>query len=231
MNQALLSEVFNSIQGEGLYIGERQTFIRFASCNLSCQYCDTPQKAGYPVTVEKLVELVAVYNKYKEATHSISLTGGEPLLQVEFLKTFIPVLKKSIDLPIYLETNGVLPDHLSAIIELVEIIACDIKLPSMTGSSPYWQEHQQFIEIADQQKLFVKIVFGKESTIKELETALKIITTVNNSIPLVLQPVTPTGQIRHRPGVEQIMAFQTLAKRKLKEVRVIPQVHKILGIL
>ncbi|PLX95348.1 MAG: 7-carboxy-7-deazaguanine synthase QueE, partial [Desulfuromonas sp.] len=35
-------ELFSSIQGEGVFLGERQAFLRLAGCNLDCAYCDTP---------------------------------------------------------------------------------------------------------------------------------------------------------------------------------------------
>ena len=249
--QAQLSELFSSIQGEGLYVGERQIFIRFAGCNLSCQYCDFPQAlvisptfkyeptpgshksetVNNPVTADKLIELVASFDKPAGVNHSISLTGGEPLLQVDFLKSFIPQLKEKVKLPIYLETNGVLPDHLAEAIELVDIIAMDMKLPSATGLSPYWKEHRKFLETAYMKEVFVKIVFTKGSKIVEITEAAGIIAEVDDKIPLVLQPVTPHGEIKHRPDGEQIMAFQTAAKRRLKNVRVIPQVHKLLGVI
>lgn len=147
---AQLSEVFSSLQGEGLYVGERQIFIRFAGCNLSCVYCDTPQALvitptfkfeptpgshkhetkNNPVSVEQLTELVSSLDKPAGVIHSVSLTGGEPLLQVDFLKAFLPELKKKVKLPIYLETNGVLPDHLNEVIDLIDITAMDMKLPS-----------------------------------------------------------------------------------------------------
>ncbi|HPX77174.1 MAG TPA: 7-carboxy-7-deazaguanine synthase QueE, partial [Methanobacterium sp.] len=38
-----ISEIFSSIQGEGKLVGRRQVFIRFSGCNLTCNYCDTPQ--------------------------------------------------------------------------------------------------------------------------------------------------------------------------------------------
>lgn len=247
--EAQICEVFNSIQGEGLYVGERQTFIRFAGCNLSCQYCDSPDaliispnfkveinpgKKNFkqfknPATSEQLIDLVIAFEKPKGVNHSISLTGGEPLLQVDFLKSFIPELKKKVNLPIYLETNGVLPDHLAEIIEQIDIIAFDVKLPSATGLSPYWKEHKKALETAYMKEVFVKIVFTRESKAKEMDEAVSLIAEIDEKIPLVLQPVTPFGPIKHRPNPDQIIAFHTLAKRKLKKVKVIPQVQKIMG--
>ncbi|MFA5840401.1 MAG: 7-carboxy-7-deazaguanine synthase QueE [Candidatus Margulisiibacteriota bacterium] len=247
---ATLSEVFNSFQGEGVYVGERQTFVRFAGCNLTCQYCDTPnsqaivseykiekqpgsrqiEKKNNPVNCRQLIDLISVYEKPKAVSHSVCLTGGEPLLQVDFLKQFLPLLKEEIKLPIYLETNGVLPDHLNEIIDQVDIIACDIKLPSATGLSGYFEEHKKFLEIAQMQNVFVKIVFTADSHAKEIDEAVSVIAGVSPEIALVLQPVTPHGAIKHRPTLEQYFAFYNIAKRKLKSVRLIPQTHKALGI-
>jgi 7-carboxy-7-deazaguanine synthase len=248
--EAQICEIFNSIQGEGLYVGERQTFIRFAGCNLSCQYCDTPQalevpkefkieifagkkdlqKFKNPATIPQLIDLIVAFDKPKGVNHSLSLTGGEPLLQVDFLKNFLPELKKVLGLPIYLETNGVLPDHLAEIIDLVDIVSMDIKLPSATGLSPYWKEHKKALEIAYMKEVFVKIVFTRESKVKEIDEAVSLIAEVDDKIPLVLQPVTPHGPIKHRPNPDQMIAFHNVAKRKLKIVKVIPQVHKVLGL-
>ncbi|MBU0502616.1 MAG: 7-carboxy-7-deazaguanine synthase QueE, partial [Candidatus Margulisbacteria bacterium] len=131
---------------------------------------------------------------------------------------------------IYLETNGTLPDHLSEVIELVDVVAMDIKLPSATGLSDYYKEHRKSLEIAYMKNVFVKIVFTKESKVKEFDEAVRIIADVDEKIPLVLQPVSPHGSIKHRPGVEQIFSFHNVAKRKLQNVKVIPQAHKVLGL-
>jgi len=250
-SEAQICELFNSIQGEGLYLGERQTFIRFAGCNLSCQYCDTPQalvipqefkveitpgkkdftKFKNPVRVPQLIDFIRGFEKPKGINHSLSLTGGEPLLQVDFLKNFIPQMKEEIGLPVYLESNGVLPDHLAEVIDLVEMVSFDIKLPSATGLSPYWKEHQKALEVAYLKEVFVKIVFTRESKAKEMDEAVSLIAEIDEKIPLVLQPVTPHGPIKHRPRPDQILAFQTIARRKLKRVKVIPQVHRLFGVL
>ncbi len=122
--------MFSSIQGEGIYIGERQIFVRFLMCNLSCSYCDTqdcliPQKTyrveqtpgkrdfkilNNPVGIDELCGTVDQFNNVKGLNHSIAITGGEPLLQVDFLKNFFPKLKER-GLTIYLETNGTMPER------------------------------------------------------------------------------------------------------------------------
>ena len=47
---APIVELFSSLQGEGLLVGERQVFVRFAGCNLECAYCDTPAARSAPPT-------------------------------------------------------------------------------------------------------------------------------------------------------------------------------------
>lgn len=97
-----LVEVFPSIQGEGLQVGAMQLFIRFAGCNLACRNCDTSgaretpatfslhpwpgrrvRTLANPVSAAELVEAVTDAYPLREF-HSISLTGGEPLLQPGF---------------------------------------------------------------------------------------------------------------------------------------------------
>jgi len=245
-----LNEIFSSFQGEGLYVGERQIFLRFSGCNLSCQYCDSPEALTLtptfrceqdaltrkstlgknPIRVDELIPIISQLNKPIGLHHSISLTGGEPLLQVDFLKDFLPELRKKCELKTYLETNGTLPDHLAEVIDYLDIIAMDMKLPGATGLSDYWKEHRKFLETAYLKEVFVKLIFTKETKIKEVDEAVSIIAALDDKIPLVLQPATPHGQIKHFPDAEHVFSFFNTAKRKLKHVRVIPQSHKVINV-
>ncbi|MFA4858077.1 MAG: 7-carboxy-7-deazaguanine synthase QueE [Candidatus Margulisiibacteriota bacterium] len=247
--EAQLFEIFDSIQGEGTYLGVRQLFIRFCGCNLSCAYCDTQlaelsprykveQTAGLgdfkqfnnPISASQLLQIIADKLGKKPIQHSISLTGGEPLLQVNFLKTFLPEVRK-FGLPIYLETNGVLPDHLGEIIDLVDLVALDYKLPSATGLSDYALEHKKSLQIALAKEVFVKVVFTKDARPLEIDAVAKLIAAINPEICLVLQPATPHGTIKHWPTAELMLALYAVARRSLKNVRLIPQVHKIMKVL
>jgi len=248
--EAQIVEIFSSVQGEGLYVGERQIFVRFAGCNLSCVYCDSPQAleipkqfklektAGRhdfsvqnnPVSLDQLLSIIDTFNKNKALNHSICLTGGEPLLQVDFLKNLLPKLKER-KIKTYLETNGILYNHLEEVIDLIDIISFDIKIPSATGLSSYLSDHKKALEIAALKDVFVKVVFSRETKVKEIDEASEIIEAINDEIPLVLQPVTPHGPVKHGPHPWEMLSLQAVAKRRLKNVLVIPQTHKIMGIV
>lgn len=150
------------------------------------------------------------------------------MLQVDFLKSLIPKLKDS-ELMIYLETNGTMPDRMAEIIDLLDIISMDIKLPSMTGMADRLDEHIKVLRIAKAKEVFVKIVFGRESKSVEIDNASKVIAEVGKGIPLVLQPVSPTKTVKHGPMPDQILLFHSIAMRHLDNVRVIPQAHKLFG--
>ena len=148
-----IKEIFKSIQGEGPYVGYKQLFVRFCKCNLNCKYCDT----DFDINDAKEFspeELAKIINDSNDC-HSVSFTGGEPLLDVDFLKELLP----KVNLPVYLETNGTLSKELSEIIDFVTYISSDIKLSSCTGLKPLWREHESFFEIGKKKVLFAKAVF------------------------------------------------------------------------
>ncbi len=137
-----IAEVFASIQGEGLYLGEKQVFVRFYGCNLNCGYCDTKLDSFKEYESQKLFEEIKRYGE-----RSISFTGGEPLLQKDFLKELLK-LTFAEGFINYLETNGTLFEALAETIDYLHIVAMDLKLPSSTGSFPFGVEHRMWVEIA-----------------------------------------------------------------------------------
>jgi len=245
---AYITEVFSSIQGEGLLCGERHIFVRFAGCGLGCRYCDTPDAFGKPgncaverrggsgifrnepnpVGVEALAGMVQDLNTPQGLHHALALTGGEPLEQGDFLVEFIPAVKPN-RMRILLETNGTLPDCLERIIDLVDIISADFKIESSTGLPPKYDESRRFLEIALRKPTYIKIVVTSETTTAEIEDAAGIIASVNPAIPVILQPVTPPEKQIPQP-VSRILVLQEAAGRHLAAVRVIPQMHNILGL-
>ena len=222
MVKAKISDLFESIQGEGIYQGVRQVFVRFYGCNLDhCWFCDTRLEYYREYEIEELFNRVLCY---KQGFHSLCLTGGEPLLQTDFLKEFLKLLKTQ-RLMTYLETNGTLFDQLSGLIDRIDIIAMDFKLPSSTNLKSFWPEHRKFLEIASQKKVFVKIVVCNSTQQEDLSRALKIISGFNPT--LVLQP--NSFEIG-RALTDKLEEFQKICLGKLSDVRIIPQLQRIMGV-
>ena len=222
MAEAAINEIFDSIQGEGLYIGCRQVFVRFCGCNLLCDYCDTEFSGGEIYTPEELEKKI---NEFPlKSIHSISLTGGEPLLHYEFLKEFLPL----VDSKIYLETNGVLYGPLTEVIDLIDIVSMDIKLDSSAKIGDLFNSHKKFLEIVKSanKEVFAKIVFDDRIADFEINECAKLGETFD--ITLILQPKMNGNEI----GVKKEKILEVFEKFTLKHVdtRLIGQVHKFYDI-
>src|SRR5437879_2827462 len=96
-----IHEIFYSIQGESLLVGKPTVFVRTATCNLRCTWCDT-QHSFWKGTVLSIDEILAQVRIYP--TRYVCVTGGEPLGQ----KASIELLQRLIDAgyTVSLETNG-----------------------------------------------------------------------------------------------------------------------------
>ena len=216
-----VKEIFTSIQGEGPFVGYKQLFIRLCGCNLNCSYCDTEFGAD-DSNEYSTEELIDICNSNSDC-HSISLTGGEPLLHSDFIKEF----GNKCELPLYLETNGTLAEKLSEVIDYITYISSDIKIPSTTGLKPLWEEHEEFFRIASQKELFGKVVFDKNINDFEIHKITHLCKKYDTQ--LILQPMM-LGKI---PSVDSDFMQEVLDKclKVHKNTRLIPQVHKFIDVI
>jgi organic radical activating enzyme len=218
-NKVYVKEIFESVQGEGPYIGVNQLFIRFSDCNLHCGYCDTDFKSELSeYTKEQLLNEI---NKHKNI-HSISLTGGEPLMNADFLFELLPDVKQKI----YLETNGTLCKELQKIIDYVDIIAMDIKLSSAAGMPDLFGKHEEFIKTAIKKELFLKVVFNEKITESEINKTVEL--AEKYKLPVILQPQSAGDSIKNDSATLNKIFYTFL--NKYENVRLIPQVHKFLNV-
>ncbi len=253
--KANISELFSGIQGEGPLIGQRQVFLRFNGCDLRCQWCDTPaslvskpseqfaklerqpgkrdfEEIENQIDLNFLAKRISSFEQ-NHLHHSMSLTGGEPLLQVNFIEALLKKLKTEFNFKpqIYLETGGHRTSELKKIIDLVDYISFDLKLPSSTGERELWNEHLEFIQVAKSKNGYGKAVLTSETDVSEVERCCEILR--DTQFELVLQPAYPgLGSKNYSsPSPEQMLKFQERAINSLGRgrVRVIPQTHKFIG--
>lgn len=229
MTKAKLIEIFTSIQGEGPYIGVKQLFIRFCGCNLKCDYCDTDNlKEGdyLEFTPEELTNHIQSFDL--KSIHSISLTGGEPLLWDDFLSEFLPLVRQLFKGKIYLETNSTLKNNLEKIIDFVDIISADIKLPSVSGIENSFAVHDEFFKVATKynKELFAKIVFDENILDDEIYHCIKLAEKYN--LEIILQPKTADDKVDVSKE-KMLEVFDKFLANYVK-TRIIPQTHKFLGV-
>ncbi len=243
---AHIVEIFSSLQGEGIYAGERMTFVRFGKCNMRCVYCDTleglchqtglrvevePGSGNFkyvdnPVSATALTDLIQNFDD-----EFISATGGEPLEQVDFLEEWLPSIAPR--RRILLETNGILHKELTRVLPFVHVISMDIKLPSSTKCTPKWNNHAAFLKtsVAAGREIYVKFVVTADTTDADLQKSIGIITDINRFIPIVIQPASPTLTFNHPISKERLEAVERLCSAYLEDVQVIPQMHKQWNVL
>ena len=228
-----ISEIFSSLQGEGPYLGVKQIFVRFGRCNMHCSYCDELEKMKEEkfelYSLDRLLGSIDTFEMEKGPHHSVSLTGGEPLFYVSFLKNLLPKLKER-GLTTYLETNGTLAKELKEVIKWCDIIAMDMKPSSSTGDRDFYKEHEEFLKVAIQKETFIKVVVTPETLSEEIQRCVHILKDINPRIPFIFQPLSDPFGINSK-ALELIeKKFFAIAKQELLDVRVIPQMHKIWGV-
>ena len=260
MKKGYITELFSSFQGEGPYAGRRQIFIRFAGCTLSCFYCDTSYardpKPGFCTVfgneasskkrvIENPLPSTLVIDFVRELItpdlHSISYTGGEPLLSASFVKE-IAIEAKSMHLKNFIETNGYSANAFASIADYFDFASIDIKLRNHRAVQEkdyggLYSNAIECIKIAADKGLetIVKVVVLKNTSVKEIETICSDLADFNSKVKFVLQPVTVPQQLQLQsadlvPRIEELFELSETAGRFLQDVMVLPQVHKIMRI-
>jgi 7-carboxy-7-deazaguanine synthase len=141
-------ELFSSIQGETHLAGYPCAFVRLASCNLHCRYCDTRyacEEAAEPMSLDAIVEWVC-----GRGLPWVEITGGEPLLQEETPDLIVRLLDEG--LQVMIETNGSLP--LRAV-DGRAVVIMDLKTPGSGMSAHNLLENLAELRAGDAVKFVI----------------------------------------------------------------------------
>ena len=230
--KAPIIEIFSSFQGEGLLIGERQIFVRFAGCNLNCNYCDTDdsksERSGTLMTPQEVTE--EINRLLTPDCKTISFTGGEPSLYPDFISE----VSKNFNLNIMLETNGTLPDNID-LIEKLNMVSLDIKLPEHFDGDFNQEIFLNEIKsvnllMAKSINVYCKVVILPSTKIKSFKEVVEKLSeniSSKSNLKIIIQPSSPLGEWKDINS--KLFEFSEVVGQYF-EVSTIPQIHKILDI-
>lgn len=241
-----VSEVFASFQGEGPRVGERHLFVRFAGCHIRCQYCDTPESLvrtpacridrgpthpletrANPLSSAAVRALIDERIAAEPFLDAIAITGGEPLVQAAFLAEVLAGTRWKV--PVLLETSGTQPLRLVEVLDRVDIISMDLKLPSNSGERAFWAVHEEFLVLAARRELYVKVLVDRGTSADEVERAAALVAATAPEVPVYLQPITLAGGGVDVDGAT-LALFHARVRAHVARARILPQTHKMLRI-
>lgn len=125
---------YHSYEITGAVNGPGVRFMLFLSgCPLRCQYCENADTwtmgNGHRVTMGRMIDEIAKYAAFITTAHGgITVSGGEPLLQIRFLEALLRKCKQDLGLHTAVDTSGFLGDRASdEFLDLVDLFLLDIK--------------------------------------------------------------------------------------------------------
>ncbi len=208
---ARISEIFYSLQMEGGFIGYPAIFIRFAGCNLNCEFCDTKYalSGGKNMSSNEIYGYISKFN-----TERIIFTGGEPALYDDFMFHFMDRYNKY---KFFIETNGTIFPKKS--LDYFSHIVVSPKLFSLKENVLI-----QFKNLA--KSIEFKFVINDKSDMEDVERLCDAL----NLYPVTLQPIFDNTQPVEKYIKKTKMLIEAFKRSSLarKDTRFIMQNHKVI---
>lgn len=205
----MVSGSINSIETFGLVDGPGIRVVVFMNgCKLRCKYCHNPEmwhKLDNNYTPSEIVKKIVRYKPYFGNNGGVTFSGGEPLLQPEFLIETMRLLKDE-NIHIALDTAGVGLGHYEEILKYADLLLLDIK---HTDSTEYKKltgqdisEVEKFIEEANRQnkKIWIRqvIVPGLMDNIEYLKSLKEYLKKIKNIERIDFLPYSSLGEEKYK---------------------------------
>lgn len=180
-----ISEIFYSIQGEGINIGSPAIFIRLAGCHLRCVWCDSKftwdMQSGKEMSIQEIIKKIK-----KFPCKHLVITGGEPLIQQSGIKELIEAINKNSPKPYFIEieTSGSLPPQIN---EYIDQYNCS---PKLSNSENRPINYSISLPKFPAEKTWYKFVIDQPTDLKEVKNFIKKHKLPQNKIILMPQGIT-----------------------------------------
>jgi organic radical activating enzyme len=233
---ARIFEIFTSIEGEGILFGTKTLFVRLAGCPYSCFYCDTldalPLDSGKEYSITEACNLID--SNLQDNTFKVNFTGGEPLIQHEAVSELAKHVKAR-GIPTYLESACFDSKKFLYVLPSIDFVKIEFKTidSEFIDKKHYPDLVRNTLEclqaaVEAKKTTYIKIVVNSKTepeSFKNLLAQIFKIVSKENISGFIIQPTTSLSE----PTLEQLLDFYDNVYPYYDEVRVVPQLHKIIS--
>ncbi|HJS82554.1 MAG TPA: 7-carboxy-7-deazaguanine synthase QueE [Nitrososphaera sp.] len=237
IKQVRLSEIFTSVEGEGMLVGTKTMFVRLAGCPLGCHWCDTPyalpMQSGDIYSMDEAKTLIS--EQLQPNTYKVNFTGGEPLAQHEGVVELAQFVKEK-GIRTYLESSCYDSARFAKVLPHIDICKIEFKLSDAKAVDD--KNHATLIKneleclelaIGSGKVTYIKVVVTNSSKLKEFkDLVLEIFGMVGVEYisGFIIQPSSKIDE----PTLETLFGFYDAVYPIYSEVRIVPQLHKSIGV-
>jgi organic radical activating enzyme len=229
-------EIFTSVEGEGILYGTKTLFVRLAGCPYACFYCDTldalPLDSGKEYSINEACNLID--KNLQENTYKVNFTGGEPLIQYEAVSE-LAKHAKSRGIPTYLESACFDSQKFLHVLPSIDFVKIEFKTidSEFIDEKHYPELVRNTLEclqaaVKAKKTTYIKIVVSSKTKMGSFKALLgKIFDSISkqNISGFIIQPTSSISE----PTLEQLLKFYDSVYPYYDEVRVVPQLHKIIN--
>ncbi|RPJ32624.1 MAG: 7-carboxy-7-deazaguanine synthase QueE [Nitrosopumilales archaeon] len=235
--RARVSEIFTSIEGEGIFVGKKTLFIRFSGCHLKCRWCDTkyalPLDSGTDYQIDEIKDLII--KELQPFTYKVNFTGGEPLLQTQAVIELADFIKKQTNLKTYMESSCFDSELFSKVLPYIDI--CKVEFKTDDSKVVEDEEYDNLLlneirclelAIESNKATYIKIVVTNSTNLESFKNLVYNISKKikpSDILGFIIQPSFGIDQ----PTVNKLLDTYDIVQPMFPEVRIIPQLHKEMG--
>ena len=231
-----LFEIFTSVEGEGILYGTKTLFVRLAGCPFTCFYCDTiealPMNSGTEYSLEDACKMIN--SKLQDKTYKVNFTGGDPLIQHEAVRELARYVK-SRNIPTYLESSCFDSAKFSEVLPFIDFVKIEFKTKDSEFVDPkhYSTLMKNAFEclkssVSLKKITYIKIVVSSKTDLPSFKELIKRIFETISKTDIAGFIIQPTHSVAE-PSLEQLLEFYDIVYPLYSEVRIIPQLHKLIG--